>query len=78
MSTIEDRVIKITAEKLDVKKEHMDLTALLIDDLGADDLAMAELGEAIEGEFGIKIPYADVEQWRTVNNVVHYVHHHIR
>ncbi|WP_223840507.1 acyl carrier protein [Saccharopolyspora pogona] len=56
MSTIEDRVIKITAEKLDVKKEHMDLTALLIDDLGADDLAMAELGRRSRGSSASKSP----------------------
>ncbi|MGI8312920.1 acyl carrier protein [Saccharopolyspora hattusasensis] len=52
--------------------------ALLVDDLGADELAVVELAEAIEGEFGIKITEADVEKLRTVNDVVRYVQYHIR
>jgi acyl carrier protein len=67
--------------RLDVvieKKLHVDETliredARIIDDLGADSLAVIELVMAIEEEFGIHVPDQDAEMLVTVGDVVRYI-----
>jgi acyl carrier protein len=71
-TTIEARVKKIVAEQLDLTRE-VSPTALLIDDLGADDLAMAEIIAALEQEYNLEIPAGDAENIRTVNDAITYV-----
>ncbi|MEV0145780.1 MULTISPECIES: acyl carrier protein [unclassified Nonomuraea] len=71
-TTIEARVKKIIAEKLDLTRE-VDPVAELIDDLGADDLAMAEIIAALEQEYRLEIPEADAEDIRTVADAITYV-----
>ncbi|MEV4252201.1 acyl carrier protein [Spirillospora sp. NPDC049652] len=71
-TSIEARVKEIVAEQLDLTGE-VNAVALLIDDLGADDLAMAEIIEALEQEYGLKIPEGDAENIRTLHDAITYV-----
>ncbi|MEV0151652.1 MULTISPECIES: acyl carrier protein [unclassified Nonomuraea] len=71
-TTIEARVKRIVAEKLDLTREP-DLVAGLIEELGADDLAMAEIVAALEEEFSLEIPEGDAERIRTTNDAITYV-----
>ena len=56
MSTIEERVKKITIEQLGVSEDEVKTEASFVDDLGADSLDTVELVMALEEEFDTEIP----------------------
>jgi len=73
MDNIEEKIQKIIAEQLGVKPTEIISKAKLVDDLGADSLDSVELVMAIEEAFGFEMPDEDVEQIRTVQDLVDYV-----
>ncbi|MDZ7831574.1 MAG: acyl carrier protein [Desulfobacterales bacterium] len=70
---IEDKVKKLIAEKLDVDASEVVPEAFLIDDLGADSLAIVELIMTMEEEFDIEVPDEDAEQLATVKDAINYI-----
>jgi len=70
---IEDKVKKIIAEKLDVDIKDVVPEASLIDDLGADSLAIVELIMTMEEEFDIEVPDEDAEKLVTVKAAIDYI-----
>ncbi len=48
--------------------------ASLVDDLGLDSLAVAEIAAAAEDRFGVKIPDSMIETFKTVDDLVDYIH----
>ncbi|MEZ4551270.1 MAG: acyl carrier protein [Desulfobacterales bacterium] len=70
---IEDKVKKIIAEKLDVDISDVVPEASLIDDLGADSLAIVELIMTMEEEFDIDVPDEDAERLVTVKAAIDYI-----
>ena len=70
---IEDKVKKLIAEKLDVDISDVMDDASLIDDLGADSLAIIELIMTMEEEFDIEVPDEDAEKLSTVKDAVNYI-----
>jgi len=70
---IEDKVKKLIAEKLDVDVSEVVANASLIDDLGADSLAIVELIMTMEEEFDIEVPDEDAEQLATVQDAINYI-----
>ena len=70
---IEDKVKKLIAEKLDVDISDVVPDASLIDDLGADSLAIIELIMTMEEEFDIEVPDEDAERLATVKEAVAYI-----
>jgi acyl carrier protein len=70
---IEDKVRKLIAEKLDVDISEVVPEANLIDDLGADSLAIVELIMTMEEEFDIEVPDEDAENLVTVKSAVDYI-----
>ncbi|MFO7931054.1 MAG: acyl carrier protein [Thermodesulfobacteriota bacterium] len=70
---IEDKVKKLIAEKLEVDPGDVVPKASLIDDLGADSLAIVEMIMTMEEEFDIEVPDEDAEQLRTVENAIEYI-----
>jgi len=70
---IEDKVKKIIAEKLNVDISDVVPEAALIDDLGADSLAIVELIMTMEEEFDIEVPDEDVEKLATVKDAIAYI-----
>ena len=70
---IEDKVKKLIAEKLDVDVSEVVPEASLIDDLGADSLAIVELIMTMEEEFDIEVPDEDAEKLATVKDAVNYI-----
>ncbi|MDG2918326.1 acyl carrier protein [Bisgaard Taxon 10/6] len=71
--SIEERVKKIIAEKLDIKGEEIRLNASFVEDLGADSLDTVELVMALEEEFSIEIPDEEAEKITTVQSAIDYV-----
>ena len=70
---IEDKVRKIISEKLKVDPSEVVPEASLIDDLGADSLAIVELIMTMEEEFDIEVPDEDAEKLTKVKDVINYL-----
>jgi acyl carrier protein len=70
---IEDKVKKVIAEKLDIDPSEVVPEASLIDDLGADSLAIVELIMSMEEEFDIEVSDEDAENLKTVKNAIDYI-----
>lgn len=73
MSTIEERVKKITIEQLGVSEAEVKTESSFVDDLGADSLDTVELVMALEEEFDTEIPDEDAEKITTVQAAIDYV-----
>jgi acyl carrier protein len=73
MSTVEERVKKITIEQLGVSEAEVKFESSFVDDLGADSLDTVELVMALEEEFDTEIPDEDAEKITTVKAAVEYV-----
>ena len=73
MSTIEERVKKITIEQLGVSEAEVKIDSSFVDDLGADSLDTVELVMALEEEFDTEIPDDEAEKITTVKQAIEFV-----
>jgi acyl carrier protein len=71
--SVEARVAAIVGDQLGVDVDKLTPESSLLDDLGADSLDVVELIMALEEEFGVKVPDDDVENIRSVGDVVQYL-----
>jgi len=76
--SVEEKVIKIIAEKLNVSEDQVKPEASFVDDLGADSLDLVELVMAMEEEFGMEISDEEAEKLRTVKDVLDYVKERVK
>ncbi len=76
MEAIASRVHTIIGEQLEVNTDELVPEANLLDDLGADSLDVVELAMALEDEFGLQVPDEDLENIRTVQDIVDYISKH--
>jgi acyl carrier protein len=76
MEAISIRVHTIIGEQLEVNTDELVPEANLLDDLGADSLDVVELAMALEDEFGLQVPDEDLENIRTVQDIVDYISKH--
>lgn len=74
--SIADEVKAIIVDQLSVGTDEIKLHSSIVDDLGADSLAIVELILAIEEKFGIEIPDEEAEKIKTVKDIIDYVEHH--
>jgi acyl carrier protein len=78
LSTILERVTKVTAARLGAKEDAVTPPSSFTDDLGADSLDLVELIMGLEEEFSsgqkpIKIPDEDAAKIKTVQDAVDYL-----
>ncbi len=73
MESLANRVESIVREQLGLEPAPLTPESNLLDDLGADSLDVVELVMALEEEFGIEVPDEDVENIRTVGDIVSYL-----
>ena len=71
-----EKIQAIIADKLSIDAESVTMEASFIDDLNADSLDIVELVMALEDELELEIPDEDVENFKTVGDVVEYVKAH--
>lgn len=70
---MQEKIIALIADKLNKKVETINLSSRLVEDLGADSLDVVEMIMAFEDEFGISLPDEEVENMKTVKDVVDYI-----
>lgn len=68
-----EKMKKIIAEQLNVEEGTITPESNFKEDLGADSLDLFELVMALEEEFGVSIPSEDLENIKTVNDVMEYL-----
>jgi len=70
---MEQKIVKIIAEKLNKKVDEIKMESRLVEDLGADSLDVVELVMSFEDEFGIALPDEDVANLKTIKDIVDYI-----
>lgn len=68
-----DKVKEIISEQLDVKADDITEASNIQDDLGADSLDVVDLVMALEDEFDVEIPEDQVENIKTVGDIVKFI-----
>ncbi len=68
-----EKVKKIIVDQLDVEADDITLESHIMDDLGADSLDIVDLVMSFEDEFEVEIPDEEVENIRTVGDIVKYI-----
>ena len=68
-----EKVREILCDQLDVEEEQVTLDASITDDLGADSLDVVDLVMSIEEEFDLEFPDEEVENIKTVGDIVKYM-----
>jgi acyl carrier protein len=68
-----DKIKSIIVEQLDADEAAVTMDANIQDDLGADSLDVVDLVMSIEESFDIEIPDEDVENIKTVGDIVKYI-----
>ncbi len=68
-----DKVKDIIVDQLDVDEDEVTLEASITEDLGADSLDVVDLIMSLEEEFDIKIPDEEVENVKTVGDIVKFI-----
>ncbi|MCI5579106.1 MAG: acyl carrier protein [Oscillospiraceae bacterium] len=69
-----EKVKDLIADQLDVDdKDSITESSSITDDLGADSLDVVDLVMALEDEFNVEIPEDQVENIKTVGDIVKYI-----
>ena len=68
-----DKVKDLVVDQLDADEDKVTLDANIQDDLGADSLDVVDLVMALEDEFDVEIPEDQVENIKTVGDIVKFI-----
>ena len=68
-----EKIKIMLAEQLGVDEERLSLETDFARDLEADSLDVVELLMSIEDEFGVEIPDEEIENIKTIGNLVDYI-----
>lgn len=68
-----EKVKELISEQLDVKADDITEASNIQDDLGADSLDVVDLVMALEDEFDVEIPEDQVENIKTVGDIVKFI-----
>lgn len=68
-----DKIKDIIVEQLDVEEDAVTMETSITEDLGADSLDVVDLVMSIEESFDVEIPDEEVENIKTVGDIVKYI-----
>lgn len=68
-----EKIAGMLAEQLGADENDMTMDTNIAKDLGADSLDVVELLMAIDDEFGIEIPDDEIENIKTIGDLVEYI-----
>ncbi|HJA26013.1 MAG TPA: acyl carrier protein [Candidatus Fournierella merdigallinarum] len=72
MDTFE-RIRELLAEQLDVDEDKITMESDILEDFEADSLDVVDMVMTLEDEFGVEVPDEQIENFRTVGDVVRFV-----
>lgn len=70
---MKETVNNIVAEILEIEAADILETAFIIEDLGADSIAVMEIVMELESEFDFEVPTEDALKLKTVADIVTYI-----
>ena len=68
-----ERIREIICDQLDLEEDKVTMDSDIMEDFEADSLDVVDLGMSIEDEFGLEVPDDQIENFRTVGDVVRYI-----
>ena len=68
-----DKLKELVVDQLGVEEDEVAMEASMQDDLGADSLDLVDLVMSVEEEFGVKVADEDLENIKTVGDIVNYI-----
>ena len=68
-----DKLKELVVDQLGVEEDEVTMEATMQDDLGADSLDLVDLVMSVEEEFGVKLADEDLENIKTVGDIVNYI-----
>ena len=68
-----DKLKELVVDQLGVEEDEVTMEATMQDDLGADSLDLVDLVMSVEEEFGVKGADEDLENIKTVGDIVNYI-----
>lgn len=68
-----EKVKEILCQQLDVEEEKVTMDSNITEDLGADSLDVVDLLMSLEDEFDMEVPDEEIENIKTVGDLVHYI-----
>lgn len=68
-----EKVRTILVDQLDVDEDAVTMESVITDDLGADSLDVVDMVMSLEDEFDMEIPDEDIEEMKTVGDIVKYI-----
>lgn len=67
------KIKDIVADILELEADSLDLNASILDDLGADSIAVMEIVMELEGEFDVEVPTDDILNLKSVQDIIDYI-----
>jgi acyl carrier protein len=68
-----ERIRQILMDQLDLDEDKITMESDIVDGLEADSLDVVDLVMTIEDEYGLEVPDDQIENFRTVGDVVRYI-----
>ncbi len=68
-----EKVKAILAEQFDAEEDDITTETSIQDDLGADSIDVVDLLMTIEGEFEVEVPDTEIDNLKTVGDLVKYI-----
>ena len=67
------KIIEIVADILELEEDEVKVDALILDDLGADSIAVMEIVMELESEFDVEVVTEDITELKTVSDIEKYI-----
>ena len=68
-----NKIKEIIGEILDLEVSEISEDASILDDLGADSIAVMEIVMELESEFDLEIDTEDIPNFKTINDIVAFI-----
>ena len=68
-----ERIRDYICDQLDLEEDKVTMDSDIMEDFEADSLDVVDLVMSIEDEFGLEVPDDQIENFRTVGDVVRYI-----
>ncbi len=71
-----EKIREIICNQLELEESEVTLDSVLLEDLGADSLDLVDLVMTFEDEFDMEIPDEELENIKTVGDIVRFIEEH--